>query len=129
MSTTKPTGRRWLQFSLRTLLLGVLLVAVFFGGRASVHHLIEAEKNRADKAEREARRANALWKRAIAQHKVVEIERKIERLEWEQEQVKLESLDRNQGAQRRRQELDRIRDAMERQEIEQRLKATDLELP
>jgi hypothetical protein len=96
MPTAKPTGRRWLQFSLRTLLLGVLLVAVFFGGRASVHHLIEAEKKRAEAAEREARKADALRKRAIAQQEVVEIEREIERIDWQQ---KVRSLNQGQAAQ------------------------------
>ena len=46
--------RRVLQFSLRGLLLLVLLVAVFLGGRASVLPLIEAERARAKAAQQRA---------------------------------------------------------------------------
>ena len=46
---TSPDGkpRRWLQFSLRTLFVVMLVVAAFFGGRESMRPVIEAERIKA----------------------------------------------------------------------------------
>ena len=54
MHVEAGSPRRMLQFSLRGLLLLVLLVAVFLGGRASVLPLIEAERARAKAAQQRA---------------------------------------------------------------------------
>ena len=59
-SDLKP--RRWLQFSLRTLFVLMLVVAAFFGGRESMRPVIEAERAKATlaRAQAELQRAQAL---------------------------------------------------------------------
>jgi hypothetical protein len=51
----KPSRRPWLQFSLRSLLLLMLIVASFFAGRMS----LKRELDRARAVEEEARKAHA----------------------------------------------------------------------
>ena len=51
--------RRWLQFSLRTLFVLMLLVAAFFGGRESMKPVIRAERLKAEQAQAEAIMARA----------------------------------------------------------------------
>jgi hypothetical protein len=55
---SKP--RRWFQFSLRTLLVIMLLVAAFFGGRESLRPTIRAEQQKAEMARAKAELALAL---------------------------------------------------------------------
>jgi CO/xanthine dehydrogenase Mo-binding subunit len=54
---SKP--RRWFQFSLRTLLVIMLVVAAFFGGRESMRPTIRAERQQAAMARAEAEMARA----------------------------------------------------------------------
>ncbi len=49
MNATHP--RRWLQFSLRTLFVAMLLVAAFFGGRESMRPAIRDERSKALQAQ------------------------------------------------------------------------------
>ncbi len=44
MTQADVARRRWLQFSLRTLFVLMLVVAAFFGGRDSMRPAIEAER-------------------------------------------------------------------------------------
>lgn len=53
MTRTTTNPRRWLQFSLRTLFVVMLLVAAFFGGRESMRPAIEIERMQAAKEARE----------------------------------------------------------------------------
>jgi F0F1-type ATP synthase membrane subunit b/b' len=59
MHPPTPQRRRWFQFSLRTLLVVMLVVAAFFGGRESMRPTIRAEMQRAEMARTEALRAQA----------------------------------------------------------------------
>ena len=56
---SQPLPRRWLQFSLRTLFVLMLLVAAFFGGRGSMKPAIQAERIKAEQAQAEAIMARA----------------------------------------------------------------------
>lgn len=58
MSSSEVRPRRWLQFSLRTLFVLMLVVAAFFGGRESMRRAFEAERAK-----------------ARAMHKLAEVER------------------------------------------------------
>lgn len=124
MSQTKSGTRRWLQFSLRSLLLCVLLVAVFLGGRASVNHLVEAERARANHAQ--VRLESERVRRKIAEAHYDLAEAKLELWQWDMAQDHLgrRSLDWF----RYQQKLERIRDAKEQEEFRQRLGATGIEL-
>jgi hypothetical protein len=74
MISTDGKPRRWLQFSLRTLFMVMLVVAAFFGGRQSMRPAIEAERAKAlrerDMAEKDralAELAQYMTKRQQAQ--------------------------------------------------------------
>jgi hypothetical protein len=53
----KPPSRRWLQFSLRTLLIVMLVVAAYFGGRIPVLRELEATKEKMAAVEKTAQEA------------------------------------------------------------------------
>ena len=50
-STTPKRKRRWLQFTLRALLLVIVVVAAFLAGRASLYSRLREERERAEVAE------------------------------------------------------------------------------
>lgn len=54
MNSPSARPRRWLQFSLRTLFVLMLLVAAYIGGRESMRPAIEAERLRAKRAQDDA---------------------------------------------------------------------------
>lgn len=60
MSTPETRPLRWLQFSLRTLFVVILLVAAFFGGRESMRPAIQAERAKVLRAQELAERERAL---------------------------------------------------------------------
>ena len=67
MHPPTPRPRRWFQFSLRTLLVVMLVVAAFFGGRESMRRAMRAEQQKAEMARAEAVRARAMAEAAHAQ--------------------------------------------------------------
>jgi hypothetical protein len=124
MPETKSNSRRWLQFSLRSLLLAFLLVAVFFGGRESGQRLLKAERERAEaelrksefakaqaerasrqarmahlqlklsQAELDLRKARARFRTAIEQQRLELLEREQQRLQWERLMLKPQAMPR-----------------------------------
>lgn len=70
-TTSSPyCSRRLLQFSLRTLLLATLVVAVFFGGRESGRRLLEAERRRSEVAQKAADAARCRAEVALAESRL-----------------------------------------------------------
>lgn len=61
MNMLEARPRRWLQFSLRTLFIAMLVVAAFFGGRESMRPAIRVERLKAERA-----RADAMLQQAAA---------------------------------------------------------------
>ena len=55
-----PAGRRWMQFSLRTLLVAMLVVAAFFAGRMPMVRRAELAERQRDAAEEKAQQAELL---------------------------------------------------------------------
>ncbi|HUE73870.1 MAG TPA: hypothetical protein VMP01_23520 [Pirellulaceae bacterium] len=68
--------RRWLQFSLRTLFVLMLVVASFFGGRESMRPVIRAERDKARRDFELAERERALAELSLymAQRQQAQIE-------------------------------------------------------
>ena len=69
-----PQKRRWLQFSLRTLLIVMLVVAAYFGGRMPVLRELEATKQRMVDAEKRAADAT---QQALLDRELAEIQRAV----------------------------------------------------
>ena len=67
MNQAAVPRRRWLQFSLRTLFVLMLVVAAFFGGRESMRPVIQAERAKAVRERDLAERERALSLAAAAQ--------------------------------------------------------------
>ena len=67
MCASEARPRRWLQFSLRTLFVLMLLVATFFGGRESMRPAIQAERVKALRTRELAEQERALALAAAAQ--------------------------------------------------------------
>jgi Tfp pilus assembly protein PilN len=63
--SSKEPGRRSLQFSLRTLLVAMLVVAAYFGGRIPVLRELEVTRQQMNAVEKEA--AAALYRAKVAQ--------------------------------------------------------------
>lgn len=127
MSDVSNPGRRLLQFSLRSLFFAILLVAMFYGGRATMQPVIEAQRARADSAEQRAQ-ALADQSRELSaqlQASTLRLQRELQRSYL----LQIDSLDPTEAAKRRQSELDRLRDVMERHELEQRINAQEIDLP
>lgn len=109
MSDVAKSGRPLIQFSLRSLFFAILLVAMFYSGRATMQPVIEAQRARADAAERHA-------------HSLAKSRGQL-----------LSELDAAnsmlQGELQRQLKLNRRRDAIEREESEIQLDNQDIDLP
>lgn len=119
MSDVADPRRRLLQFSLRSLFFAILLVAMFYGGRATMQPIIEAQRARADAAEQraEALAASSRQLSSQLQANTLQLRQELQRSHLR----RLESLDPTEAAKKRQLELDRLRDAIERHESEQRI--------
>jgi Tfp pilus assembly protein PilN len=91
---SKQSNRRSLQFSLRTLLVAMLVVAAYFGGRIPVHRELEAARQRMSAIEKQAAaaldRAKAAQQHAEMQRLVAEEQRALAEHQMQATKVLLE---------------------------------------